>query len=342
MKAARLHDYGETLRLEEVDEPRIVNPADVIVRVGAAGLCRTDLHVIEGQWKDKVDVRLPYILGHENAGWVEEVGPAVSNVQRGDCVIVHPLMTCGVCEACRAGADMHCTASQFPGINTDGGFAELLRTNARALVKLDTDLHPAQVAALADAGLTAYHAVRKVVPMLPPGSSVVVIGAGGGLGHIGIQSLRSLTPASIIALDRSERALELARDVGAHHTLLSDGAHVGRVHELTDGRGADVVLDFVGEGGTVDEVLDLTRNGGTYSVIGYGGVLRVPTIELIIREITVLGNLVGTYAELGELMTMAHRGDVRLETVTYPLDAITDAVADLDHGRVRGRAIITP
>ena len=189
MEAARLHGYHERLRLETVDEPDISGPFDVIVRIGGAGLCRTDLHIVEGQWEEKSGVRLPYTLGHENAGWVHEMGSAVTNVAVGDPVIVHPLMTCGFCRACRAGDDMHCADSAFPGISVDGGFATFLRTSARSLVKLDPGLHPKDVAALADAGLTAYHAVKKTAGLLWPGTKAVVIGAGGGLGHIGIQSL---------------------------------------------------------------------------------------------------------------------------------------------------------
>jgi len=164
MKAARLHEYHAPLSLDEVDEPRASGPLDVVVRIGGAGLCRTDIHIRDGQWAEKSQVSLPYTLGHENAGWVHEVGPAVTNVAVGDTVIVHPLITCGQCRACRAGDDMHCETSAFPGINTDGGFADFLYTTARSVVKLEPTLHPKDIAALADAGLTAYHAVRKAVP----------------------------------------------------------------------------------------------------------------------------------------------------------------------------------
>jgi NAD+-dependent secondary alcohol dehydrogenase Adh1 len=126
LKAARLHSYHERLMLDSIEEPTATGPLDVVVRIGGAGLCRTDLHIIEGQWAEKSGVTLPYTLGHENAGWVHEVGSAVSNVEVGDAVIVHPLITCGLCRACRAGDDMHCETGAFPGIDTDGGFAELL------------------------------------------------------------------------------------------------------------------------------------------------------------------------------------------------------------------------
>src|SRR5438105_12202888 len=237
MKAVRLHQYEEQPAVEEVAEPKLTGPRDVIGRIGGAGLCRTDLHIIEGQWKEKSGVRLPYILGHENAGWVHEVGPAVDNVAVGDTVIVHPLITCGFCRACRAGDDMHCTNSAFPGINTDGGFATFLKTGARAVVKLDPRLAPKDVAALADAGLTAYHAVKKAAAILYPGTRAVVIGAG-GLGHIGVQCLKALTPAEIIVVDRSPQALALTPQWGADHTVVVDGSEVARVKDITDGQGA--------------------------------------------------------------------------------------------------------
>ncbi len=275
MKAVRLHRYGERPVVEEVAEPEVTGPLDVIVRVGGAGLCRTDLHIIEGQWKEKSGIELPYTLGHENAGWVEAVGNAVSNVVVGDAVIVHPLVTCGLCRACRAGDDMHCADNLFPGISTNGGFAELLKTNARAVVKLAPGVEPKDVAAHADAGLTAYHAVKKAAQILYPGTTAVVIGAG-GLGHIGIQSLKVLTAATVIVIDRSEGALELALESGADHTVLADGRQVDEIRELTDGLGAEVVLDFVGEGGALEDSIAMLREGGTHYVIGYGGVLSVP------------------------------------------------------------------
>jgi NAD+-dependent secondary alcohol dehydrogenase Adh1 len=218
--------------VEEVAEPKITDPFDVIVRIGGAGLCRTDLHIIEGQWAEKSGVTLPYTLGHENAGWVHAVGSAVSIVAVGDTVIVHPLVTCGLCRACRAGNDMHCANASFPGISVDGGMAHFLKTNARAVVKLSPTLQPKDIAALADAGLTAYHAVKKAAALLYPGTKVVVIGAG-GLGHIGIQCLKALTPAEIIVLDRSPAALALTKEWGADYQILADGSHVAQVKDIT-------------------------------------------------------------------------------------------------------------
>jgi len=341
MKAVRLHNYLQKPIVEEVADPEIGGPLDVIVRIGGAGLCRTDLHIIEGQWKEKTNVALPYTLGHENAGWVHAVGSAVSHVAVGDTVIVHPLMTCGFCFPCRAGHDMHCENSAFPGISTDGGFAQFLKTSARSVVKLDPSLAPKDIAALADAGLTAYHAVKKSSALLYPGTAAVVIGAG-GLGHIGIQVLRALTPATIIVVDRSEPALELAKQWGADHAVLANGTQIDTVKQITNGFGAEVVLDFVGEGGAIADGIAFLRRAGSYFIIGYGGTLNVPLIDIISTETNFVGNLVGTYTDLVELMTLTAAGKVTLHTKTYPLEAFNDSVDDLDHGRLQGRGILIP
>ena len=341
MKAVRLHAYDEPPVVEQVPEPKATGPFDVVVEIGGAGLCRTDLHIIKGQWAERSGVRLPYTLGHENAGWVREVGSAVTNVAPGDPVILHPTPTCGLCRACRAGDDMHCSDNAFPGIDTDGGMAELLLTSARACVKLDPQTRPEDVAALADAGLTAYHAVRKAIPLLHPGTTCVVTGAG-GLGHIGIQCLTALTATTIVVVDRNPDALELATELGAHHTLVADGTHVDAVKDLTGGQGAEVVLDFVGEQGAERDGPAMLRPAGSYYVIGYGGRLNIPTIDIISDEINIVGNLVGTYNDLAELMTLAQRGKVTLHTRTYPLEAVHDAIADLETGRMRGRGILVP
>ena len=341
MKAVQLRAYKEMPKVVEVDDPKITGPNDVIVRIGGAGLCRTDLHIIEGQWEQKSGVALPYILGHENAGWVQEVGPAVSNVAVGDTVIVHPLITCGFCRFCRAGNDMHCLNQAFPGISVNGGMANFLKTSSRSVVKLDPILEPKDIAALADAGLTAYHAVKKTIPLLYPGTKAVVIGAG-GLGHIGIQCLKALTPAEIIVVDQSEAALELTKEWGADHTVLAKGNQVDRVKEITEGYGAEVVIDFVGEGEALANGIAMLRQAGSYFVIGYGGVLQVPTIDIISSEISFIGNLVGSYNDLVELMTLTAQRKVHLHTITYPLDAAPDAIHALDEGRLRGRGILIP
>jgi NAD+-dependent secondary alcohol dehydrogenase Adh1 len=341
MRAVRLHSYHQQPVVEQVPEPSVKGALDVVVKIGGAGVCRTDLHIIDGQWAQAMNIALPYTIGHENAGWVHEVGSAVTNVAVGDTVILHPTPTCGLCRACRAGQDMHCSESSFPGLDSDGGMAEYLLTSARACVKLDHSTRPQDVAALADAGITAYHAVRKAIPLLYPGTTCTLIGAG-GLGHIGIQCLSALTATNIIVVDRNPDALELAAKLGAHHTVLADGGQVDAVKDLTGGNGAEVVLDFVAEQGAENDGFAMTRPAGSYFVIGYGGVLTIPTLDVISTERNIIGNIVGTYNELAELMVLAQAGKVALHTKTYPLDAAQDALHDLDAGLVRGRAILVP
>jgi len=341
VKAVRLHAFHQNPQIDEVPDPKISGPLDVIVKIGGAGVCRTDLHIMEGQWDAAMGTPLPYTLGHENAGWVHEVGSAVTNVAVGDTVILHPTPTCGLCHACRAGDDMHCVNSTFPGLSTDGGMAEYLLTSARACVKLDPQTKPEDVAALADAGITAYHAVRKAIPLLYPGTTCVVIGAG-GLGHIGVQCLAALTATRIIVVDRNPDALKLAEQLGAQHTVVADGRQVDAVKDLSGGNGAEVVLDFVAEQGAEMDGWNMTAPAGSYFVIGYGGTLEIPTLDIISTERNIIGNIVGTYNELAELMALAQAGKVTLHTRTYPLDAAVEALSDLDAGRVRGRAILVP
>ena len=217
--------------------------------------------------------------------------------------------------------------------------ADVIRVNARSLVRLADGIHPRDVAALADAGLTAYHAVKKAASRLTPGTSAAVIGCG-GLGHIAIQLLRSMTAARVLAVDQSDEALALATSVGADAGVSSN--LVEGVMKLTDGKGAEAVFDFVGEGGVSQEALQVVAPSGTYYAIGYGDTPIVPTLDLVLREVSVVGNLVGTFNDLTELMTLHSSGRVRVETRFLSLDDAPRAFEDLRDGRVRGRTVLIP
>ncbi len=343
MKAVRLFEIDQPPRLVDVPEPTIGGPLDVIVRIAGAGVCRTDLHLIEGVF-DQVRDKLPFTLGHENAGWIEAVGTGVSTLAPGDPVILHPQPNCGLCRACRAGNDMHCTGGNFfPGFDgTDGGYAEFLRTNVRAVVKLAPGTEPASLAPFADAGITAYHAVRKVLPRIYPGTTVVVIGVS-GLGHFGVQILKALSCARVVALDTRTERLDFARRLGADEAYPSgaDGG-VSVVRGATEGAGADIVLDFVGEHGTPDAAMQMLRRGGAYSQIGYGGTLTMCTVDLLLGEFTVLGNLVGSYSDLAELMELNRQGKVAISARRFPLEDAAEVLHELDQGRIEGRAVLIP
>jgi NAD+-dependent secondary alcohol dehydrogenase Adh1 len=312
----------------------------VVVRVGGAGLCRTDLHIIQGLWDDALVVEPPYILGHENAGWVHEVGTAVRHVRPGDPVLVLPGLSDGVCPACRRGTENLCETLVWIGIQKDGGFAELVKARERNLIRLPEGMDPNAAAPFADAGLTAYHAAKRAVREVEPDGTVVVIGVG-GLGHVGIQALRALSPVRIVAVDISDTGRRLAGELGVDEVIDGADASVERVRELTAGAGADAVLDFVAEEDVPGQAIAMLRPGGSYLVIGYGGTLQVPTMEFL-SEKRVIGNIGGTSAEMIELLSLAGRGRIRLETTDYPLDRINQAIADLRDLRVRGRAVLVP
>jgi D-arabinose 1-dehydrogenase-like Zn-dependent alcohol dehydrogenase len=343
VKAVQIFDYNQPVRLVDVPEPRIEQPTDVIVRVGGAGVCRTDLHILEGVWREALgNPHLPYTIGHENAGWVEAVGVGVTTVKPGDPVILHPQPSCGLCRACRAGNDMHCTNAFFPGLDGhDGGYAQYVRTSIRAVVPLAPGTDPVPLAPYADAGITAYHAVKKLVPLAYPGGTVAVIGIG-GLGHFGVQLLKVMTPAKVVAVDTAEDRLAFAKRLGADHGVLS--GQDGGVREVLDftGGGADVVLDFVGEKGTPETALKMLRKGGTYSIVGYGGTVAPTTLQMIFSELSIIGNLVGTYNDLVELMELAHQGKVQIASQTFPLAEANDVLHALDAGQIVGRAVLMP
>jgi NAD+-dependent secondary alcohol dehydrogenase Adh1 len=340
MRAALLGEYHRPLELVERPEPEPVRPRDVVVRVGGAGVCATDLHAIDGLM-EPAGLRPPVVLGHENAGWVHAVGSDVTAARVGDAVLVYPPYTCGLCVSCRRGDDMHCVRHGFTGLTRDGGFADYVLVDERSLLPLPDGVAPAEVAPHADAGVTAYHAVARLVPRLLPGTTVALIGVG-GVGHIALQLLRVLGASTVVAIDTDERRRRLARELGAHEVLGEQPDVAAAVRELTGGRGADVVLDVVGSQGTHDLGLALLARHGLLSLVGYGGEIATPSVGLVTTEQAVAGNLVGTWIDLWELLQLHVRGDVILKTETHPLEAVNDVLAKLRDGEVTGRAVLIP
>lgn len=353
MRAVQVVGFGRAVEVVDVAEPVVQGPEDVVVRIAGAGICRTDLHIVAGGLQAAFSQQLPLTLGHENAGWVEAVGAGVSHLAVGDAVIVHPAVTCGFCAACRRGADMHCAAWRFPGVDGwPGGYAELMRTSARALVKLDLapDESPAHLAPFADAGLTAMHAVRRLGPFVGAGAStntgvdatVVCLGSG-GVGQIAVQLLKILTPARVVVVEPDEARAQTARKLGADEVItLPAEAAADAVLDLTTGHGAEAVLDLVGEGAVPQQALRMLAKGAAYSIVGYGGGAYIEHLDMINRELTILGNQIGTHAELADLMALAAEGRVTLGTETFPLEAAAEAMAAVGAGRVGGRAVLVP
>lgn len=339
MKAALMREYHQPLEFVERPKPEISHPTDVVVRIGGAGVCATDLHAIEGLM-EPAGVTLPRVLGHENAGWVEEAGDGVTTVAKGDAVLVYPPFSCGLCVPCRRGNDMHCVRHEFTGLTVDGGFADYVLVSERSLLRLPTGVEPAEVAPHSDAGLTAYHAVRRLAHLAVPGTTAVVIGVG-GVGHIALQLLHELGSSATIAIDTDTRRRRLAAELAAGDVLDGPGS-VGAVRELTGGRGADLVFDFVGTDQSHADSTAMLARGGTYSVIGYGGTVSIPSVALIANEHAVAGNLVGSWIDLYELMQLHAAGKLVLKTETHPLDSVNEVLAKLREGEVTGRAVLVP
>ena len=336
MRAAQLAEYHRPLELVDRPVPEPVAPRDAVVRIGGAGVCATDLHAQEGLM-EPAGLKPPVVLGHENAGWVEAAGTDVTTAKEGDAVLLYPAYSCGLCVACRRGIDMHCERHQFTGLTRDGGFADYVLVDERQLLKLPPGVEPADVAPHADAGITAYHAIKKLLPRLAPGTTSVVIGVG-GVGHIALQLLKVLGGGAVIGVDTDPRRRMLAKEFGADE-VLSDAADV---REATNGAGADVVVDLVATDATHAAGVEMLARGGLYSTIGYGGVITVPSVAMVVGETAIAGNLVGSWIDLWELLQLHGRGDIKLRTETHPLEAVNDVLDRLREGEITGRAVLVP
>ncbi|MEU4463914.1 NAD(P)-dependent alcohol dehydrogenase [Streptomyces sp. NPDC024017] len=345
MKAVQYRRVGHAPEVVEVPVPE-PGPGQVLLKVTAAGLCHSDLAVM-GWPEEQFPYPLPMTLGHEGVGTVAAVGSGVTAVAEGDDVAVYGPWGCGHCHNCAQGKENCCPRAAGlgilpPGLGSPGALAEyMLVDSPRHLVPLN-GLDPVQAAPLTDAGLTPYHAIRRSLPKLVPGSTAVVIGVG-GLGHLAVQLLRALTPARVVALDVSKEKLELARTVGAHETLLSDGAAAPRVRELTGGTGADVVLDFVGAEATLAVAAASVAVEGDVTIVGIGGgTLAVGFGGGLPFEVSASFPYWGSRTELMEIVELARQGLVSSHVETFTLDEAPTAYERLHAGGINGRAVVLP
>jgi len=351
MTAARLHEYLKPLAIETVMKPTKIRGESVLIKVGAAGLCHSDIHLINGEWKDSIPLKLPKTPGHENAGWVEEVGDTVPDglFSKGDLVAVFGGWGCGVCSFCKRGDEQMCIEPRWPGLSLfEGGYSEyLLVPSYRFLVKVGKRgrLNPEELAPLTDAGLTPYRAMKKVRHMLSPGTSIAVVGIG-GLGSYAIQYARLLAPNStVIAIDRNDKRLCLAENFGAEYTVNSAITKDIRdeVQRLTDGRRVDVVLDTVGAENTISDSVKILAKGGALVVVGlFGGQIKIPLMPAVVNEYQVITSLWGNYNELKEVIELASQRKIKHAYQSFSLRDINLAISKLKQGQITGRAIIVP
>ncbi len=316
-----------------------------MLRITAASACHSDiLHMSRS--KEKYLWTLPLTLGHEGAGVVAALGEGVEHVAVGDAVVVYGPWGCGFCHNCSRGRENFCTNAAAlgirpPGLGSPGAMAEYMIVDSpRHLVPLG-DLDPVKHVSLTDAGLTPYHAIKSALNALGPGSTAVVIGAG-GLGHIGIQIIRALTSATVIALDINEEKLTLAREVGAHHAILSNRGAVGTIKDLTGGLGANAVFDFVGAQPTVDIAGAVAAMAAEIRIVGIsGGALSLGS-GTTARDVGVRAPYWGSRPELIEVLDLARAGSIRVETETFSLDEAPRVYELLKQGEIRGRAVVVP
>jgi propanol-preferring alcohol dehydrogenase len=321
-------------------------PGEVLVKVGAAGACHSDLHIIDAD--DALGMPLPFTLGHENAGWVEALGPGVTGVMRGDAMAVYGIIGCGACVACLAGRDNECRTVPVGGIGLgrDGGMAEYLVAPARQLIPI-YDLDMSQAAPLTDAGLTPYHAIEISRDLLRPSSTCLVIGVG-GLGHMAIQILAATSAARVIAVDLNEEALALARELGAAHAMKSDADAIRHIRDLVGPPpgGVDVVLDFVGADPTLVLGRSVVSTGGQLVLVGLAGgtlpMIAGVSPDGVPFETRVVMPFWGTRAELSEVIALARAGRIRAHVERFSLTQAPEAYDKLHKGGLRGRAVVLP
>jgi propanol-preferring alcohol dehydrogenase len=343
MKAFQFVEFQKPAELREVKVPE-PGPGQVLIKIGGAGACHSDLHVLEAP-ASKKPFKIPFTLGHENAGWVEKLGPGATGFAVGDPVIVYGPWGCGICANCRVGMENYCEDSAQAiagGLGRDGGMANyMVVPSTRFLLPLGK-LDPRDAAPLTDAALTSYHAVKRSIHLLGPGSTAVVIGTG-GLGQMAIQVLKALSGAAIvIAVDTSAAKLETAKKMGADETLMSGDEAVKRVKDITRGQGANVVLDLVGVNPTMQMAAQMSRVLGHLTIVGLGGGSLPVNFHNPAQECSVASPYWGSIPELMEVVSLAQAGKIKMLVEHFPLEKASEAYHLLHDGKIQGRAVMVP
>ncbi|HEY4555609.1 MAG TPA: NAD(P)-dependent alcohol dehydrogenase [Lysobacter sp.] len=343
MKAVRFIAPGRPPEIAELPTPE-PGPSEVLVRIGGAGVCHSDLHVLDHD----MGMAGPFTLGHETAGHIAALGGGVQGWKEGDPVAVYGPWGCGRCRTCQTSAENYCeNHASIPtyggGLGSDGGMAEyMLVPSARLLVPLGA-LDPAEAAPLSDAALTPYHAIRKSLAELTPDTCAVIIGIG-GLGHMAVQLLQTLCAATLIACDVDDTKLEHARELGVSHTVNSRNGDAAfeAIRAVTGARGAKAVFDFVGAQSTIDLAVRVVGRDSRIEVVGLaGGVLRYaansPPYGCRV-EVPYWGSRV----ELMEVIALAQQGRIRPLIERHPLEQAVAVYDRLREGKVAGRAVLVP
>ncbi len=344
MRAFQLLAWQAPAEFREVAVPE-PGPGEVLIKVAGAGACHSDLHLMD--WPaGQMPFEPPFTLGHENAGWVQRTGAGVDAVRVGEAVAVYGPWGCGRCRACRRSSENYCerqaeTGVMGGGLGLDGGMADyLLVPAARLLVPLG-DLDPRDAAPLSDAALTPYHAIKRSLHKLTPGSTAVVIGLG-GLGHMAVQILSATSSARIVAVDISSDKLALAAEVGADVTVEAGSSAAEAVREITAGRGAELVLDIVGNDETIALAVQCGRPEGDVTIVGLAGGTFGLSFFSQPYECAISTTYWGSAIELIEVLELAAAGKIHAHVERYPLAKVAEVYERLRAGRIDGRAVVCP
>jgi propanol-preferring alcohol dehydrogenase len=344
-----MYGYKQPLRLEDIPIPEI-GPDEVLVKVGAAGMCRTDFQLIDGYFTG-LQLTWPTTPGHEIAGWVDRIGKNVSKdsgLSEGDLIVVDGAWGDETCTQCLNGNQQICAHGRWAGFGLHGGYQEYLPVPPRHLIRVTkNDLSPEVLAPLTDAGLTPYRGVKKLAKagVLGPGRTVAVLGAG-GLGVYAVQYARLLAPgATVVAMARTDDKLEVAKRNGADYTINTRGKGAEDVrHELKTltGRGeVDGIIDCVGAEETIQLGFALLATEGAFVSVGLvGQKIEIPLFPFVAREFSYHGSFWGNFRDLTEVVSLVQNGKIKHSIEKVKFDDINEAINRLGNGDVIGRAVI--
>lgn len=350
MKSARITAPSEPLKISESETPK-PRGAQVLVKVKSVGVCHSDLHLWEGgydlgdgEFMKVTDrgVKYPVTPGHEIVGTVEDIGDAVSDVSKGDDILVFPWIGCGECPACKVGNENLCDAPRSMGVFQDGGYSDYaLIPNSKYLAKLD-GVDPDAATSLACSGLTAYTAIKKANENSP--EFIVIVGAG-GLGLMGVQIANAITNAKIICVDLDDAKLDTAKEMGADYTVNSKDPETSqKIMSICNGKGADSVVDFVNAPPTAKLDFAILRKRGNLVLVGlFGGSIELSLVTIPLKSIIIQGAYTGNYNDMVELLALARKGTINpVISKRYSLDESNTALEDLKARKIIGRAVINP
>lgn len=342
MKAVKFMGPHDVRVFDDVEKP-VPKGDEVLLKIAAAGVCHSDLHIIDGS----IPVPPGFTLGHENAGWVEAVGDGVTGYKQGDAVLVYGPWGCGHCKPCQQSTENYCDHQSERalggGLGIDGGMAEyMLVPSSRLLVPI-FDLDPTIAAPLTDAALTPYSAIRTSLDKLTSDEFVVVIGIG-GLGQMAMQVLSAVCASTVIACDISEEKLAFAKQHGAAHVVNSAAPDAAeQILRITGIKKAKVVLDLVGSNPTLKLATQVVGLNGDLTVVGLGGAhLDWQAMGVVPFGVNLKNPYWGSRAELMEVIGLARQGRLRLEVEKFPLEQAVEVYEKLEHGRIKGRAVLIP